>query len=117
MSPHARIRPSKLRSKVGVAIGSVFTLAGILVVIPKMVSTEGPIWFGVLWTLAALGGTIFYAANAFTDHGIATDVVEFDRELTGSAEERLEKLSRLRGNGVITDDEYASRRSAILDEI
>lgn len=117
MNPHARVRPSKLRSKVGVAIGSALTLAGILFVIPEMVSTEGPIWFGVLWTLVALGVTIFYAANAFTDHGIATDVVEFDREPPGSAEERLETLSRLRSNGVITDDEYASRKSAILDEI
>lgn len=34
-----------------------------------------------------------------------------------SIEERLQRLEELKGNGLVTDEEYSQRRSAILDEL
>ena len=114
MSKKIHVRPSKRQSKAGFGVGIIFCLIGGFIVIP----TFG--LFGVVWT--AFAGLIAFShfKNAFTDEGMATHEIIFD----GAAEEddgedieqKLRKLDSLYQQGLITRDEYDSKRKEFLDE-
>lgn len=81
-------------------------------------SSNGPIWFGVLWTLGALAITIFHGVNAFTDRGIAVEEIQFDGKTpVASASERLADIELMRNKGIITQAEYDKKRAEIIAKI
>jgi len=98
--------------------GIIFTIIGLAVVIPMISKHNGPVWFGVLWTLAAFAGTIMGAINAFSDKGIPTVeiVVPEDEAKTKSTEDRLRELDELLQKKVINYQEYSDTRKRILDD-
>ncbi len=59
MKAKGRVRPSKISSAYNMIIGIVAVCIGIFYVIPNFDA------FGYLWTLMALGGTIYNAVNLF----------------------------------------------------
>ncbi len=125
-------RPSKASGAMGAVFGGVFVLIGLFVVIP----TFGA--FGILWTLfaAAIMGFNLYAAfgknkngtyNEYMgqqvdieqDTGAGFSVPEESENRGGASdiEERLQQLLRLYETGLITRDEYDSKREEILREL
>ena len=119
MTTKGLVRPGKAVSIIAMIIGLVFVIIGVSTVIPNFGA------FGVLWTLAALGIALFYAINAFSEHGVAEEVVEFDTttqsqpdaRLKGSTEDRLKKLEELKVKGLLNDDEYKEQRKKILGDL
>ena len=116
MRGRGRIRPSKPASVVGMIAGIVFVIVGLFVVIPNAGI------FGVVWTLFAVIGTIYSAANVFSEEGISHEVVEFDSDISNikdedGVESRLETLESLKQKGLINDKEYQEQREKILKEL
>ena len=119
MTTKGRVRPSKPVSVIAMIFGLVFVVIGVSTVIPNFGG------FGVIWTLAAAGIVVYYAINAFSEHGVAEEVVEFDTPAQskpdappkGSTEERLKKLEELKGKGFLSDDEYKEQRKKILGDL
>ncbi len=114
-----QVRPSKPASAIGIVVGAVFVGIGVFVVIP------GAGLFGVIWTLLALVGTAYHAANVFSEQGVAHEVVEFDtspqaerhESATPSPELRLSKLDELKQQGLVSEEEYTEQRTRILDDL
>ena len=119
MRATGQVRPSKPASAIGMIVGAVFVGIGVFVVIP------GAGLFGVLWTLLALVGTGYHAANVFSEQGVAHEVVEFDTSsqagrqasATASPEQRLSKLDKLKQQGLVSEEEYTEQRTRILDDL
>lgn len=118
MINRARVRPSRGVSAFGVAVGIIFTCVGLFFVIPRISSSNGPIWFGILWTLGALGITIFHGINVFTDRGIAVEEIQFESKTpAATASERLAEIQELKDKGVISQSEYDQKRAEIISKI
>jgi hypothetical protein len=122
MNRRYRVRANPTGSFFGGVVGIVFICIGIFVAIPHVGL------FGVFWTVLATGITIANFYNAFSDRGIANEIIE--EEITPSpasptprlaephnVESRLRQLDDLRNNGLITADEYTRRRAEILQEV
>lgn len=138
MSRKIHIRPGKGQSKFGFAVGIIFCLIGVFVVIPNFGI------FGLLWT--AVAGYITYVnyRNGFTDKQIHSHVVEIDENgedviITSdteagrraykaegadsterqeeSVEERLKKLTNLYAQSLITKEEYEQKKKEILKDL
>ena len=123
-------RPSKAGGAMGAVFGGIFVLIGLFVVIP----TFGVI--GILWTLfaAAITGFNLYAAYGKNKNGSYNEYmgeqVDIEQD-TGAGfvpqqdcsgegndiEERLQQLRRLYDSGLITTEEYESKRQEILREL
>lgn len=120
-------RPSKAQGAFGVAVGVVFVLIGLVMVIP----TFGP--FGILWTLIAVGITAMNAYQAFgkgyTGPQITIEEDEEPRRAPSSpvpethdhisstsldVKGRLEQLKDLKEAGLLTQEEYDKKRQEIL---
>ncbi len=80
-----RYRPNKVQSAVGIAAGGLFILLGLFFVIP----TFG--FFGIIWTLFAVGITASNAYAAFSGKGYGSLEME---ERDGPAAWTLKKSSR-----------------------
>lgn len=111
-------RPSKSQAAFGGVVGLIFVLIGAVVVIP----TFGP--FGILWTLVAIGITIFNFYQAFGKGYIGPEIRIEDEGGTeptppagGEAAARLQQLQSLLDQGLITEEEYESKRQEILREL
>ena len=122
------VRPSKPAAAFGLAVGVVFILLGLFVVIPQF----GP--FGLLWTAVALIITILNGVNAFSERGVPSGVIHIEDEADGlapppaavppqpsspakSPEERLETLRGLHQQGLITAEEYDRRRRYLVENL
>lgn len=109
-----RYRPNKVQSAVGIAAGGLFILLGLFFVIP----TFG--FFGVIWTLFAVGITVSNAYAAFSGKGYGSlEMEESGAPGEGGGldfEERLQKLQRLYDQRLITREEYDQKRAEILAE-
>ena len=109
-----KVKPGKTQSKIGFVAGFLFVVIGLVVVIP----TFG--LFGVVWT--AFAGIIAFShyKNGFTDEGFATHEIIIDGEESLSQgediEQKLRKLDDLYQKGLITRDEYDSKRKEFLEE-
>lgn len=123
-----KVRPGKGQSRLGFAVGIIFCLLGLFVVVP----TFG--LFGLFWTAIAVVITVQNYRNAFTEDGSPTHVIEIEEsELAGmgdlshidqTAEQtadqtkaRLEAARRLYDEGVITREEYDRKREEILAQL
>lgn len=135
MSKKIHVRPGKGQSKIGFAVGIMFCLIGVFVVIP----TFG--LFGIIWT--ALAGLIAFShyRNGFTDKPIDSKVIEIEengedvtftthkgfqsysydieniKPKQEDTEERLRKLINLYTQSLITREEYEQKKKEILDEL
>ena len=140
MARKIHVRPGKGQSKFGFAVGIIFCLIGLVVVVP----TFG--LFGLLWT--AVAGYITYVnyRNGFTDKQIDSHVIEIDEngedvtvtthtglgrhsynidgesvgeaeEEKESVEERLKQLTNLYVQSLITREEYEQKKKEILDDL
>ena len=110
MSKRIHVRPGKGQSKVGFAVGIIFCLLGVFVVIP----TFG--LFGIFWT--AVAGWIAYShyRNGFTDEPLDSHVIDIEDD-AGGTESRLRKLQSLYDQSLITYEEYEQKKKEILDEL
>ena len=119
MKVKGQVRPSKPVSALTLIFGIVFFVIGIVEVIPNIGT------FGVVWTLAALGISVYSAVNIFSEHGVAEEIVEFDTTQpskadgppAASTEERLNKLDALKQKGLLNNDEYQQQRKKIIGEL
>ena len=114
MPRNLRVRPSPGASLFGGIVASVFVVIGMTNVIPDAGG------FGVLWTLGALAAAIVNFYNAFSERGIASEIVEMPDEKplnSGDVETRLGRLEELRKKSLVTAAEYQKRREEILREI
>jgi hypothetical protein len=119
MNKNLQIKPSKTAGSVQMIGGILFTLIGLFVIIPMTSENNGPVWFGVLWTLAAAVGAVIGAINAFSDKGIPTEEIVSDsieQRSSKSTEARLKELDSLRQQKLISEEEYAETRKHVLDE-
>ncbi len=119
MKKTLRIKPTKSAGAVQMVGGLVFAIIGLTVVIPMTSKDNGPVWFGLLWTGAAVVGAIVGAVNAFSDRGIsAEEIVSDSEEVTPvrSTADRLLELEDLRQRKLISEEEYAQTRQRILEE-
>ena len=98
----------------GMIVGAIFVLIGLTAVIPNVGL------FGVFWTLIALTIVGMNAYNYFSEEGVASMEVDMDgSEADHSADDfaaRLRKLTQLRDDRLITEDEFQQKRREILEE-
>ena len=121
-----RVKPGKAQSTVSFVVGLAFVLVGLVMVVP----TFGP--FGLLWTGVAVAITVMNGVNAFGKKGVASMEIETEEPEAAPAEEethdhipsmaldvreRLEQLKDLREAGLITGEEYETKREEILRDL
>ena len=113
MRKRVTYRPSKAQALFSGAVGVVFVLIGLCVVIPAV----GP--FGILWTLVAAGiaGTNLYQAFGKGYVGPEIRVEEDGAPAANSPEERMKQLRALYDQRLITSEEYEQKRQEILSEL
>lgn len=122
-------RPSKAQGAFSTAVGGIFVLIGLFVVIP----TFGP--FGLLWTLVAVGITAMSAYQAFGKGYAGPEIRIEDEEeqrkpsspspelhdhIQSTAlgpQKRLEQLKDLKEAGLIDEREYQQKREEILNDL
>lgn len=112
-------RPSKGACLFGGGVGIIFVLIGVTTAVPVFGA------FGVLWTLVALGITIYYFALAFGKGSVGSVTIE-EEPAAGpgpspapapDASARLEQLRSLYDQRLITQEEYEEKRKEILKEL
>ena len=121
-------RPSKAQGAFGVAVGAIFVVIGLVMVIPVFGL------FGVLWTLVAVGITAMNAYQAFGKNYTGPQItIEEDEEPRRGASSspapqthdhipstsldvkgRLEQLKDLKEAGLLSQEEYDKKRQEIL---
>ena len=116
MRKRMRYQPSKSQSMFSGAVGVVFCLIGLFVVVP----TFGP--FGLLWTAIAVFITVRSFAMAKGKADMGSYVIEDESDLPGTkngqtAEERLTELQNLYDRRLISTEEYEAKRKEILEEL
>ena len=112
MSGRISVRPSKSQSLVGMIGGAVFVIIG-LSLMPMMGM------FGMIWTLFAVAICGLHAYNFFSNRGVASweiDVNSNDSNANreGNFEANLRKLSRLKEDGLISENEFEKKREEIM---
>ena len=119
MRRRMRYRPSKASCIFGGIVGIIFSCIGLFVVIPSF----GP--FGILWTLIAIGITVYQFAMAAGKVSMGSWSIE-DEEKDGSsgeeggeksAQDRLMELQNLYDRRLITQEEYEQKRQEILKDL
>lgn len=95
--------PNRTQGVVGIVWSGIFTLAGLLAIIPLTVP------FGVLWTLFAALISWLHIYQTFLKH--------YAKARTEEGRRRLEQLESLRAAGLLTEREYRERQSEILREL
>lgn len=122
MRRRMRYRPSKASCVFGGIVGIIFSCIGVFMVIP----TFGP--FGILWTLIAIGITIYQFAMAAGKVSMGSWSIE-DEDGAGqdsgpsgdvsgrSAQDRLTELQNLYDRRLISQEEYEQKRQEILKEL
>ena len=120
MRRRMRYRPSKASCVFGGIVGIIFSCIGVFMVIP----TFGP--FGILWTLIAIGITIYQFAMAAGKVSMGSwSIEDEDGEGSGaagdgsgrSAQDRLTELQNLYDRRLINQEEYEAKRQEILKEL
>lgn len=131
-------KPSRPQAAMGFAVGVVFILLGVCMVIP-MAFQGGAFFslFGLLWTGIAVYNTVINAKylfgqkdgkneNLFGGYEITEEDPSFrvdsaDHEhITASGLDvkgRLEQLETLKNAGLLTPEEYAQKRKEILKDL
>src|SRR3954463_3281630 len=104
MSYRVGVRPGKAMSALGVAVGFLFVLLGLAVVIPLF----GP--FGLVWTAVAGAIGLYHAYNLFGGGGVAAYEVDVDTTAgVDDLDAGLRKLAKLRDDGLLSEQEYQQK--------
>lgn len=122
MRRRMRYRPSKASCIFSGIVGIIFSCIGLFVVIPSF----GP--FGILWTLIAIGITVYQFAMAAGKVSMGSWSIEDEtsekedgfgaENSTGkSAQDRLTELQNLYDRRLISQDEYEQKRQEILKNL
>jgi hypothetical protein len=120
MRTQGRVKLSRPLSAMTCFVGIIFVFIGLFVVIPHIGL------FGIFWTLVAAGITIYHGMNAFSDRGVAHEVVEFETPdpnpeaappIRQTTEQRLTALESLKQKNLITPEEYETQRRRILEDL
>lgn len=114
-----RSRPSKFISALAVFVGICFIVIGLIIAVPELGI------FGWLWTIVAIGITVFHFLNLISPDGLADSVHDFgpsEQNHKNSAthvtiEQRLDALERLKRKGKISQAEYEKQRQNILSDL
>lgn len=121
-------RPSKSQGAFGVAVGAIFVVIGVVMVIPIFGL------FGVLWTLIAVGITGMNAYQAFGKGYMGPEITIEEDEGAGRStysssapqthnhipstaldvKGRLQQLKDLKEAGLLSQEEYDKKRQEIL---
>ena len=121
-------RPSKVQGAFGVAVGAIFVVTGLGMVIPVFGL------FGVLWTLVAVGITAMNAYQAFGKNYTGPQITIEEDELPRrgaspspapethnhisstalDVKGRLQQLKDLKEAGLLSQEEYDKKRQEIL---
>jgi hypothetical protein len=109
MSYRIGVKPGKATSVLGMVMGGIFVLLGGTVIIPLFGA------FGFVWTAAAGAIALFYAYNFFNDRGVSAYEVNVDEPGSVDAlDANLRKLTRLKNDGLLGEQEYEQKRAEIL---
>ena len=127
MSKRIKVKPGKFQSKIGFCVGIAFCLIGLFMVIPVFGL------FGIFWTAIAVVITVSNGINAFSEKGLSTHeiIIEDNDAMEASKKDqradqpvekenielRLRKTEELYQSGVITEEEYESKRKDILKDL
>lgn len=108
------VKQSKSISLIGMTAGGIFVLIGITTIIPL-----GGM-FGVVWTLVAMlimGG---HAYSFFSKKGISSweiDIEDQDKKDNNiDFEAKLRSLIKLKEDGLISEEEFLSKRKDIINQ-
>ncbi|ODG92406.1 hypothetical protein BED47_19550 [Gottfriedia luciferensis] len=107
-----RVKPSKGQSFFGLMIGIIFIVLGFTIVIPKA-GLIGLIWIGI-----ALMITIINGYNVFSNRGISNYEANVEEYITREKEDfevKLRKLSKLKNDGKITENEFQKQKEKIFN--
>jgi hypothetical protein len=107
MPQQIRVRPGKTVSLAAMAVGLVFVLLGVAVVIPLFG------FFGVAWTLLAGIIALYYAYNFFGGTGVSAYEVDVESQ---DFDAKLRKAAKLKEDGLISDEEYERKRAEIMGQ-
>ena len=117
-------RPSKSGSAFGGIVGIIFILIGLFVIIPTSSMAGGfAMIFGILWTAIAAGITVMNFYQAFGKKYVGPEIRIEEEEARPAAsagpdaKKRLEQLEELKKAGLLTEEEYRSKRAEILGEL
>ena len=117
-------RPSKTGSAFGGIVGIIFILIGLFVIIPTSSMAGGfAMIFGILWTAIAAGITVMNFYQAFGKKYVGPEIRIEEEEARPAAsagpdaKKRLEQLEELKKAGLLTEEEYRSKRAEILGEL
>ncbi len=129
MKKNIRYKPSKLQAGMSFAVGLLFVILGITMVIPMTVGTgfiQGGL-FGLVWTGIAVFITVVNGKYLFGDKKKSEDLfggyeITEEREETHDhipstaldAKGRLEQLEALKDAGLLSEEEYRAKRKDIL---
>lgn len=139
-----RYKPSKPQAAMGLAVGILFVILGITMVIPMTFRAGfAPVGlFGLAWTGIAVYSTVINAKylfgskdgkneNLFGGYEVTEEPADEPtpafrtdapdrRHITGAgldAKGRLEQLETLKSAGLLTQEEYSQKRKEILKEL
>jgi len=139
-----RYKPSKQQAAMGLAVGILFIILGVTMVIPMTFGSGfAPIGlFGLVWTAIAVYNTVINAKylfgskdgeneNLFGGYEVTEEPADEPtpafrpdapdhQHITGaglSPKARLEQLETLKGAGLLTHEEYEEKRKEILREL
>ena len=112
---HIRVKPSKPISVMGLAVGIIFVILGLVVIVPQFGL------FGIFWTLVAGAIAVYHGVNVFSQRGAPLYQVDVDggeqRETSPDVASRLQQLENLKRDGLVSDGEYEEQRARILKEL
>ena len=86
---------------------------GLVTMVPKMKALGSSLWptlFLAVWTLGAIAITLFHAVNVFRREGIAIGSIQSE----GAEFDSLTELQRLQDGGLISQDEFDTKKAEIL---
>lgn len=118
-------RPSRSGSAFGGIVGIIFVCIGLFVIIPASSMAGGfALIFGVLWTAIAAGITVMNFYQAFGKKYVGPEISIEEEESRPDApsggpsvKKRLEQLEELKKAGLLTEEEYRTKRAEILGEL
>ena len=120
MSQKIRVRPTKPVTIMALVVAAAMGLFGLFFM--GILINEGAgigVGFMVLWLAVLAVIIVYYVYNLKSKTG----VIEIDTEngtpgieTAADFETRIRKLERLKKDGLLTDDEYRTKRSEILSE-
>jgi hypothetical protein len=117
-----RIKPGSGPSLVGMIVGVLFVILGLTVFIPLTNAAGFPASiFAIIWTVIAATITLYYGMNLFRRGGAPIYDIDIETKPAGATSEadfdqKLRKLTRLKEDGLISTEEYLTKRAELMHQ-